>query len=202
VHPWKNQIEAIDRLQLVVQLQTVIRLRSLRKLTPPRKPKHTAVSGSIRHTRPQYGTSPWSKHFRQWVRAAEGKKWIAADNRWWQWRWFVKVTVIRLLHITEICNLMGHTGADTGQTRGRPGQTQGRRGADAGQTGADAGQTRGRPGQTPGQTRRCIESCNHESDLDAQCRGTGTTTLDGFDACSDLEWRSSQCSFRWLRRQG
>ena len=63
------------------------------------------------------------------------------------------MTVIRLLHITEICNLMGHTGAgadtgqngaDTGQTRGRPGQTQGRRGADAGQTGADAGQTRGR----------------------------------------------------------
>ena len=73
VHPWEHQIEAIDRLQLVVQLQTVIRLRSLRKLTPPRKPKHTVVSGSIRHTRPQYGTSPWSKHFRQWVRAAEGK---------------------------------------------------------------------------------------------------------------------------------
>ena len=150
VHPWKNQIEAIDRLQLLVQLQTVIRLRSLRKLTPPRKPKHTTVSGSIRHTRPQYGTSPWSKHFRQWVRAAEGKKWIAADNRWWQWRWFVKVTVIRLLHITEICNLMGHTGADTGQNGADTGQTRGRRGADRGRHRADAGQTRGRPGQTRG----------------------------------------------------
>jgi len=105
----------------------------------------------------------------------------------------VTMTVIRQgdghpsIQVTEICNLMGNTGADTGQngadtgqTWGRPGQTQGRRGA-------DAGQTRGRPGQTPGQTRRCIESCNHESDLDAQCRGTGTTTLDGFDACSDLE---------------
>ena len=70
----------------------------------------------------------------------------------------------------------GQTGADTGQTRGRRGADRGRRGADPGQTGADTGQT-----------RRCIESCNHESDLDAQCRGTGTTTLDGFDACSDLE---------------
>ena len=68
----------------------------------------------------------------------------------------VTMTVIRQgdghpsIQVTEICNLMGNTGADTGQNGADTGQTRGRRGADRGRHRADAGQTRGRPGQTRG----------------------------------------------------